>query len=415
MPTATLLTTAGYRVIGIDTNPDIVRSLSAGKAHIIEPELDILLKSAVEDARLSVQSEPSAADVFMIAVPTPLNLRKRADITYVLAAAKSIAPFLKSGDLIILESTSPVGTTSKLVTLLGELRPDLSLPTDNAAGDIAIAYCPERVLPGRIFQELVENDRLIGGVSAACALRAQAFYRTFVKGTCHLTTAKTAELAKLTENAYRDLNIAFANELSMICDAVDVDVEEMIALANCHPRVNILKPGIGVGGHCIAVDPWFIVDSAAEQATLIRQARQINDFKTDYVITALLAKLAKIQNPKIACFGLTFKPNVDDCRGSPALKIVKALLSVYPTAVTVVEPHLSVLPSALEEYSNLALVSVEMALKHSTVFIGLVAHSLFSTIDPTQLANKHCIDYSGVFPRSCVVSQDTADTLIPAS
>jgi UDP-N-acetyl-D-mannosaminuronic acid dehydrogenase len=348
-------------------------------------------------------------------VPTPILPDKRPDIRSVEQAVTDIAPLLKQGDLVILESTSPVGTTKKMLSWLSSLRPDLTVPSNDEEADIAVCYCPERVLPGKILKELVNNDRLIGGVTQRCAQLAQAFYQTFVKGSCHITQAVTAELAKLTENAYRDVNIAFANELSMICDQVDCNVSELIALANHHPRVNILQPGPGVGGHCIAVDPWFIVDAAPKQANLIRTARNVNDTKTEHVLQKIQNTLECLDNPVVACLGLAFKPNVDDLRGSPALTIVNRLASSTKHSIQVVEPHIESLPDALSDYHHVQLQSLEQAMQQADVIVILVAHRLFLNLNQQILQSKIMIDTCGVNNYLCAASAATADTFAPIS
>ncbi|MEM7190440.1 MAG: UDP-N-acetyl-D-mannosamine dehydrogenase, partial [Pseudomonadota bacterium] len=304
LPTAAVFADAGLDVHGVDVNAAAVASINAGKAHIVEPSLDALLRRVVEAGKLSAGAAAVSADVYVIAVPTPFGDGKKPDLSYIQAAAHAIAPVLARGQLVILESTSPVGATEKLAGWLAEDRPDLNFPQQ--AGDLAdvqVAHCPERVLPGKVLHEVVHNARVIGGMTRHCAARALAFYRRAVKGDCHLTDARTAELAKLTENAYRDVNIAFANELSVICHDLDVDPWELVAMANRHPRVNILNPGAGVGGHCIAVDPWFIVDAAPDKARLIRAAREINDGKPQWVIERV-AEAAADTRPVIACLGL---------------------------------------------------------------------------------------------------------------
>ena len=383
-------------MIGVDVNQHAVDTINAGDVHIVEPDLDIVVKSAVQAGRLraTIQAEP--ADAFMVAVPTPFKDGHEADLSYIEAAAKSIAPVLEKGNLVVLESTSPVGATEALSEWLSEYRPDLSFPQqagDNA--DIKVAHCPERVLPGHVLRELVENDRVIGGMSDACSQAAVSLYATFVKGECLLTNARTAEMAKLTENSFRDVNIAFANELSIICDKLKIDVWELINLANRHPRVNILNPGPGVGGHCIAVDPWFIVSSAPEQAKLIRTAREVNDSKPVYVLEQIKAAAEQFKKPVVACLGIAFKADIDDLRESPALDITKQLCAC-DAEVLVVEPNIEELPAQLSELGA-KLVSLENALERANTLAVLVDHKEFKSIDPNVVAHKVIVDSRGIF------------------
>ncbi|KZX77653.1 UDP-N-acetyl-D-mannosaminuronic acid dehydrogenase, partial [Oleiphilus sp. HI0009] len=310
LPTASLLGTKGYQVTGVDVSPKVVETINQGKIHIVEPDLDLLVKSAVNSGNLKASLEPCKADVFIIAVPTPFKEGYEPDLSYVEQATRNIAPFVESGNLVILESTSPVGTTDLVAKILSEAGHDTQ-------GDVFVAHCPERVLPGRILIELVQNDRIVGGINEASTDAAATFYKEFVSGEVLETSAKTAELSKLTENSFRDVNIAFANELSLICDQEHIDVWELISLANRHPRVNILQPGPGVGGHCIAVDPWFIIHRNPEQAKLIRTAREVNDHKPEWVISKVREKAERFKRPVIACLGLAFKADVDDLRESP--------------------------------------------------------------------------------------------------
>jgi len=325
LPTASLLATKGNHVLGVDINPLTVETINRGEIHIVEPDLDILVRSAVHSGNLKAALVPEGADIFILAVPTPFKDDHIPDISYIEAATRTIAPYLVSGNLFILESTSPVGTTERVRDILTEERPDL-FPLQSKSSNspsIYIAHCPERVLPGQILRELISNDRIIGGIDQASRENTAEFYRTFVSGDVFVTDARTAELAKLTENAFRDVNIAFANELSLICDRLGINVWELIELANHHPRVNILQPGPGVGGHCIAVDPWFIVNAAPEESRLIRTAREVNDCKPGWVIDKVKVKARRFNNPVIGCLGLTFKANIDDLRESPALDITQ--------------------------------------------------------------------------------------------
>ncbi|MBU2278597.1 MAG: UDP-N-acetyl-D-mannosamine dehydrogenase [Gammaproteobacteria bacterium] len=379
LPTAAMLASRKLRVIGVDVNQHAVDTINQGKIHIVEPELDLLVHAAVTGGYLSAQTKAAAADAFMIAVPTPFFDDLSPDLSYVEAAVKSIAPVLNKGNLIVLESTSPVGTTELMCKWIKEIRPDLTLPTDSNTPDLHVAYCPERVLPGKVVHELISNDRIIGGLTAACSEMAKNLYSTFVAGELLVTDARTAEMAKLTENAFRDVNIAFANELSLICDKLNINVWELIRMANRHPRVNILTPGAGVGGHCIAVDPWFIVHSAPEQAKLIRTSREVNDFKPEWVLQKILSTVANhsLNKPSVACFGLAFKPDIDDLRESPALHIVNKLAEAYSGKVMAVEPNIH---STNKLHANAELVSLEQGLAADIIVI-LVKHKAFDACD----------------------------------
>lgn len=398
LPTAAVLASRGVQVIGVDVSEKVVGTLNAGEVHIVEPELDVLVHGVVNAKTFRAVTRPEPADAFLIAVPTPFRDGHIPDISCVEAAALSIAPVLQRGNLVVLESTSPVGTTEKMSLWLAEARSDLTFPHqvgDNA--DIQIAHCPERVLPGHVLRELVENDRLVGGLSRYCTERATDLYQIFVEGKCIATDARTAEMSKLTENAFRDVNIAFANELSMICDRLGIDVWEMIALANHHPRVNILQPGPGVGGHCIAVDPWFIVDSAPEEARLIRVAREINDSKPHFVIRKILSAAERFKTPIVCCLGLAFKADIDDLRESPALEIVNNLAATIKGELLVVEPYIEALPITLASNNNVQLVTLEDALAKANIVVLLVNHKLFSDVDHSLLLGKVVIDTRGQF------------------
>ncbi|MCC5958834.1 MAG: UDP-N-acetyl-D-mannosamine dehydrogenase [Ectothiorhodospiraceae bacterium] len=402
LPTASLLATKGYEVHGVDVNPDVVETVAAGGIHITEPELDVLVKSAVQSGRLRVGLQPEPADVFILAVPTPFQENHKPDLGCVEASARQIASRLEPGNLVILESTSPPGTTERVAQWLEEERPDLRLPrasryaVSEVASDVLVAHCPERVLPGHILRELVGNDRIVGGVDEASTEAAAEFYRDFVSGTVHTTNSRTAELAKLTENTFRDVNIALANELSLICNHLDVDVWDLIKLANYHPRVNILQPGPGVGGHCLAVDPWFIVDSAPEQARLIRTARELNDAKPDFVVKWTSARADRLKEPVIACLGLAYKPDIDDLRESPALDITRRLASDHVGRVLAVEPNIRRLPPALETL-DVQLVPVEEALHEADIILGLVAHRQFKRIPMSRLQEKILLNVCGLW------------------
>lgn len=404
LPTAAVLASVGHNVIGVDVDAHVVETVNRGETHIVEPDLDGLVGSAVSSGRLRATQTPEEADAFLIAVPTPFKDSKQPDLIYIESAARAIAPKLRKGDLVILESTSPVGATEKLSGWLAEERPDLRFPrlgsTDPA--DIHLAYCPERVLPGSTVTELVKNDRVIGGMTPDCAARARALYQTFVRGECVLTDARTAEMTKLTENSFRDVNIAFANELSLICDELNINVWELITLANRHPRVNILKPGPGVGGHCIAVDPWFIVDSAPESARLIRTAREVNDGKPHWVLDkvaqAIEATRTRLgREVTVACLGLAFKPDIDDLRESPALEVAHAIIRAAKNEVLVVEPYIDALPPVLSTHDNAKLVGTDAALAQADLLVLLVDHAQFKTVDRERLAGKAIVDTRGAW------------------
>lgn len=398
LPTAAILASQGIEVVGVDVIQKVVDIINQGRIHIIEADLEQLVQKVVQSGHLRATTKPERADAFIIAVPTPFKDGHKPDVSYIKAAANSIAPVLEKGNLVILESTSPVGTTEELSVWLAEMRPDLKFPhQEGDDADIQIAYCPERVLPGKILKELVANDRVIGGLSAHSTEKAIALYKTFVKGKCIPTNARTAEMSKLTENAFRDVNIAFANELSLICDQLDIDVWELIALANRHPRVNILQPGPGVGGHCIAVDPWFIVDKTPEQAKLIKTAREINDYKPKYVVERVLEAIKEIENPVIACLGLAYKANIDDLRESPALKIVEELANAKVGNLLVSEPHIKILPPSLQKMPHVHLVSRDDAIQRADVILLLVDHSSFKTLKHGNLENKLIFDTKGAW------------------
>lgn len=397
LPTAAVIASRGVEVLGVDVSEHAVNTINQGKVHIVEPDLDMLVQAAVTTGKLKASLSPEPADAFMIAVPTPFKENKSPDLSYIKAALETIAPVLVKGNLIVLESTSPVGTTEQISQWLAELRPDLKLPhTEGEQADLFVAHCPERVLPGRVLQELVSNDRIIGGITPRCAERAIELYQLFVRGECLRTTARTAEMAKLTENAFRDVNIAFANELSIICDTIKINVWELIKLANRHPRVNILSPGPGVGGHCIAVDPWFIVDSAPEQAQIIRKAREINDNKPLYVIEKIRQAADQFKKPVIACLGLAFKADIDDLRESPALDIAKKLLSENIGEILLVEPNIKQLPAKLAGY-NAELTTLNQALEKANILVVLVDHKQFKTLQPADVTTKVVIDTRGIF------------------
>jgi UDP-N-acetyl-D-mannosaminuronic acid dehydrogenase len=390
LPTAAMFASRKIKVIGVDVNQHAVDTINRGEIHIVEPDLDMLVHAAVTEGYLKAVTTPEPADAFLIAVPTPFKACNEGeipepDLRYIKAASKAIASVLKKGDLVILESTSPVGATEQMAEWLAEARTDLSFPQqagDNA--DVNVAHCPERVLPGHVVRELVENDRVIGGISKKCSERSVELYKNFVLGDCVITNARTAEMAKLTENSCRDVQIAFANELSMICDKLDIDVWELISLANRHPRINILQPGPGVGGHCIAVDPWFIVSKTPEQAHLIHTARKVNDAKPQWVINKVKLAVADYlqANPtktaadvRISCFGLAFKPDIDDLRESPSLKIAQQIAKMHASIVNFIEPNIKELPNRIAE--NARLVNFDNAMVQTDIAVLLVDHSEF--------------------------------------
>jgi UDP-N-acetyl-D-mannosaminuronic acid dehydrogenase len=405
LPSAAAFAARGVKVIGVDVNQQAVDIINQGRIHIVEPELDMVVHAAVTEGYLRATTTPEPAEAFLLAVPTPFQDGHEPDLSFIKAASKSIAPVLKKDDLIILESTSPVGATEQMAAWLAEERPDLSFPQDKGEdSDIRIAHCPERVLPGHVLRELVENDRIIGGLTAKCSEAAVALYKIFVEGECIVTDARTAEMCKLTENASRDVSIAFANELSLICDKLGIDVWELIRLANRHPRVNILQPGPGVGGHCIAVDPWFIVHSTPEESRLIRTARLVNDSKPRWVqekVHAAVAAAAKKsgRNPsaiKIACMGLSFKPDIDDLRESPALEIALQLADRYPEQIYVVEPNIDAIPPELAKRGALLSTQAE-ALEIADVVIMLVDHKEFRERVPALQNDALLVDTRGIW------------------
>ena len=403
LPTAAILASKGVDVIGVDINQQTVDIINKGEIHIIEPELDILVSESVKNGRLRATRTPEKADVFIVAVPTPLKGNHEPDLSYIESVAKAISPVLEKGNLVVLESTSSVGTTEKMIKWIKEKRPDLSFPKfgrNDLNYDIAVAYCPERVLPGNIIREIEGNDRIIGGVTIDCAKRARDLYKIFVMADCIITDCRTAELTKLVENSFRDVNIAFANELSLICDKLGINVWDMIKFANRHPRVHILKPGPGVGGHCIAVDPWFIVDSAPDEAKLIRTARLVNDMKPKFVLDkiekAVNSTGRKKSDLKIACLGLAFKPDIDDLRESPALNIAKQVSLMNFNEVLLVEPNIARLPKEFKVGTKILLI--DKAIKLADIVVLLVDHVQFKNIELDLLAGKQIVDTRGIWP-----------------
>ena len=391
LPTATLIANNGFKVYGMDPVERVVETVNRGEIHIVEPGLAAYVKKAVSSGNLHADVKLHEADVFILAVPTPFKGDKEPDLSFVESATREIAPFVKEGNLIILESTSPVGTTEKVRDWLFEERVDL------VGKSVYFAHCPERVLPGKIVEELPHNDRIIGGIDAESTKKTVEFYGHFVTGALLLTDARTAEMAKLTENSFRDVNIAFANELSIICDKLGIDVWELIRLANRHPRVNILQPGPGVGGHCIAVDPWFIVDSAPRDARLIRVAREVNDSKPHVVMEKVYEAVRMTENPKVACLGLAFKPDIDDLRESPSLQIAEKLAAGTLDELFVVEPNVHELPASLANQKNVRLVSLEEAMRNANIVLLLVDHKEFKGMDRALLKGKTVIDTRGIF------------------
>jgi UDP-N-acetyl-D-mannosaminuronic acid dehydrogenase len=383
LPTASLLGTKGFHVHGVDTTSEVIDTINQGRIHIVEPDLDIMVKSAVGSGRLKAGLEPQEADIFILCVPTPFREGHLPDLSCVEAATHRIAPYVKPGNLVILESTSPVGTTDEVVArILNEHGLDTS-------EEVFVAHCPERVLPGRILAELVENDRIVGGINKASTLKAVEFYKSFVRGEVLATDSRTAELAKLTENSFRDVNIAFANELSLICDREGINVWELIALANRHPRVSILSPGPGVGGHCIAVDPWFIVARSPDQARLIRTAREVNDSKPDWVIGKVRRSAEKFKHPVIGCLGLAFKADVDDLRESPAVGIVRRLISENLGEILIAEPK-------IKSHREFPLRPFREVVAAADIVLLLVDHREFRDLKAVDLKEKILIDTRGV-------------------
>ncbi|KAB0460981.1 UDP-N-acetyl-D-mannosaminuronic acid dehydrogenase [Vibrio kanaloae] len=404
LPTAAMFASRKKKVIGVDVNQYAVDTINRGEIHIVEPDLDMLVSAAVQQGYLKATLVPESADAFLIAVPTPFKPCKQGevpepDLSYIKSASEAIAPVLKKGDLVILESTSPVGATEQMAAWLADARQDLSFPqTAGEWADINIAHCPERVLPGKVVTELVQNDRVIGGMSKRCSERSVELYKTFVMGECVVTNARTAEMAKLTENSSRDVQIAFANELSMICDELDIDVWELISLANRHPRVNILQPGPGVGGHCIAVDPWFIVSKTPETAKIIHTARNVNDYKPEWVIDKVKVAVADFLNVNptktakdvtIACYGLAFKPDIDDLRESPALDITESIAKNHPGDVLAIEPNITSI-----DIDNVSLVSIDESLTRTDIHVMLVDHKQFKKI---KINDAFVIDTKGIW------------------
>lgn len=381
LPTAAVLSSRGYDVHGFEVNPQAVEIINSGRAHVVEPDLDILVRAAVQTGKLKASTEPQAADIFMLCVPTPFQGDHVPDVSYVQKATRTICPLIEKGNLVILESTSPPGTTEMIAKIVEE-------ETGLTANDVYFAHAPERVLPGKILREVVENDRIVGGINEASTKTCVEFYSTFVSGHIHETNARTAETAKLVENAYRDVNIAFANELSLLSEELELDVWRLIELANCHPRVNILSPGPGVGGHCIAVDPWFLVHAAPQVTPLIRTAREVNESKPVHVVDRIEKRAKRFNEPKIACLGLAYKPDIDDLRESPAVRIVEELQRRQVGELLIVEPN-------VESHPKFELTPLDEALRVADMVVLLVAHKPFKSIAPHLLAEKTILDVCG--------------------
>lgn len=387
LPTAIIAANNGIDIIGVDVNPKVVAMTNQGRMHIVEPGMEELLQTVVNNGKLKAASKPEISDAYFMVVPTPFKGNHQPDISYVEAATRSVIPYLKEGDLYVIESTSPIGTTEKMADLIFSLRPELK-------DKIYIAYCPERVLPGNVIYELVHNDRVIGGLSLEAAQKAAEFYATFVKGKLHTTNARTAEMCKLTENSSRDVQIAFANELSLICDKAGINVWELIELANKHPRVNILQPGCGVGGHCIAVDPYFITAAFPQEAKMIAQARETNNYKAQFCAEKVKNMMLQFElehghQPKVAMMGLAFKPNIDDLRESPAKRITAEVMQSFSNAdIMVVEPNIS-------EHKVFKLTNYKEAYEQADIVVFLTAHNEFKTLEWDD--NKIILDYCGIF------------------
>lgn len=397
LPTAAFIASKGIKVTGVDVNPSYVDAINNGEVPFFEPGFEELLKKVVADGNLVARSEQVEADAYIVCVPTPFKEDHKVDAKYINAAAEAMAPHLRPGALVVLESTSPPGTTEAMARHIVELRPDLSLD-ENDPNAIFVAHCPERVLPGRIMEEMENNDRVIGGLTPKGGELARQLYSTFCTAELLVTDATTAEMAKLTENSFRDVNIAFANELSLICDRLGIDVWELIELANHHPRVNILQPGPGVGGHCIAVDPWFIVSSVPEEARMIKLARDVNDGKPEWVMDQVKKALTEKQNPVVAALGIAFKNDIDDLRESPSLDIVKRLGEENPELdVRVVEPNVQELPTALASIANLKKEDLDEAVAAADVVLLLVNHKEFIALDRSKLEGKTVIDTKGIW------------------
>lgn len=401
LPAAAMFAKAGLKVLGIDVHDNVVNSVNRGEVHIVEPGLAEIVKAQVKRGNLRASRQPEKADAFVLAVPTPFRHdgTHAPDVSYIESAVQSIAPVIARGNLIVLESTSPVGTTRHIIDVLKNARKDLRMPDPETGeeGDVDFAYSPERVIPGSTTKEIITNDRVIGGVTTRAATRARGLYKSFVKGRCHITDDKTAEMVKLSENAYRDLNIAFANELSVLCDRFGVNVWELIELANCHPRVSILSPGPGVGGHCISVDPWFLVAGAPDIARLIRTVREVNDFKPHYVFRCVEEAMLRHPHAHIACLGLSYKPDIDDFRESPALEVTLRVNARWPGRVVAVDPSAKALVQRDQRAGALTFANLEEAIQRCGVLVGLVPHRTFADI--ARPADKEIVDVAGIWAK----------------
>ncbi|PWF81054.1 UDP-N-acetyl-D-mannosamine dehydrogenase [Kocuria rosea] len=412
LPTAVVLANNGFQVRGVDINTSNVNRINRGEIPFVEPGLEDQLAQVVADGNLTATTETPRGDAYIIAVPTPFTDNYEGDLSYIRAAVKNIAPNLRGGELIILESTSPPRTTQKMAQYLIECRPDLSIDGMHDKPTIHIAHCPERVLPGKVMEEIISNDRIVGGLTPEATKRSSFLYKTFCTGAILETDDVTAEMAKLTENSYRDVNIAFANELSLIADKLGIDVWELIELANHHPRVNVLQPGPGVGGHCIAVDPWFIVSAAPEESQLIRTAREVNDNKPRWVIEKVKQAAAGIENPTIAALGLSFKPNIDDLRESPALDITRSLAQQIPNGlILAAEPNVVNLPARLAELTNVIFAEYLDAIKRADIVVLLVDHIQFRTLPKGILEGKTIVDTKGQWRTSKQGARTTTSSL----
>ena len=401
VPTAAVLAGHGMEVIGVDIDRERVGTINSGASPFDEPGLDSLVAEVVASGALSAHGEPAPADAFIITVPTPIRKDRSPDLSYVRAAVDNLAPVLGKGNLVVVESTCPVGTTERVCEWLASSRPDLTFPhSAGEASDIRVAYCAERILPGNALKELVANERVIGGVSPACAEAAKSLYEVFVEGACHVTTVRTAELAKLAENAFRDVNVAFANEMSLVCRALGIDPWNLIALANRHPRVEILKPGPGVGGHCIPVDPWFIADAAPHLTPLIQAARQVNDGMPKVVADRVIAECEGLDAPVVTCLGLAYKADAADLRESPAIEVVRDLQERIKGRILVVEPFVSELPDEVADDRSTELVGLDEGLKAADVVVLLTDHSVFAGISSESLASKSVVDSRGLWDGS---------------
>ena len=401
LPTAAVLANRGVEVIGVDIDSARIDAVNSGRPPFDESGLDSLVADAVSAGTLTARSEPAPADAVIVAVPTPIRPDRSPDLSYVQTAVDSLVPVLQKGTLVIVESTCPVGTTEEICERLASSRPDLTFPHSvGEASDIRVAYCAERILPGNALAELVANDRVIGGVSPACAVAAQRLYEVFVEGACYVTNVRTAELTKLAENAFRDINIAFANEMTLVCRALDIDPWELIALANRHPRVEILNPGPGVGGHCIPIDPWFIADAASHLTPLIQAARQVNDGMPKVIADKVIAECNGLDEPTVVCLGLTYKAETADLRESPAIEVVKHLQACMEGRLLVVEPFVSELPTEIADNGGTELVGLDDGLAAADIVALLTDHSVFGEISPESLASKSVVDSRGMWRHS---------------